>query len=191
MIRAIIFDCFGVLTTDLWRAFLDALPAGVDIDRARELNRALDAGIITRQEFIEEIEQLTGKRPPVVETLRHGEFVKNEQLIGYIRELKQSYAIGMISNISSNWIREHLLSADEQQLFDIMVLSHEVGMTKPDPTIYLHAAEMLGIAASECVFLDDSEGHCDGARAVGMHAITYKDFNQAKRELNELLSWAR
>ena len=37
MVKAIIFDCFGVLATDIWLAFCESLPASADLQRARDL----------------------------------------------------------------------------------------------------------------------------------------------------------
>jgi FMN phosphatase YigB (HAD superfamily) len=58
---------------------------------------------------------------------------------------------------------------------------------KPDPRFYLIACERLGVPAQSCVLLDDVPAYVAGARAVGMHAITFIDNTQAIRELNELL----
>lgn len=189
MIKAIIFDCFGVITTDSWRAFLDGLPPEVDRNRARELNRQLDAGFINRQEFLEQVHELTGQDPPQVEMLLDSEISKNVPLLDYAAELKQrGYSLAILSNIASNWIRESLLSQEEQDLFDEMVFSYEVGMTKPDPRIFLLMCERLRIGTHEAVMIDDVASYCDAAKAEGLSAITFTDLPQLKHELEHILS---
>jgi putative hydrolase of the HAD superfamily len=187
MIKAVIFDCFGVLTTDTWRAFIDSLPPDAEITRARELNHQRDAGVIDHDEFIDQIFELTGSYPKDIERMSANEVVKNDALLSYIRNLKQDYTVGLISNIASNWIRESFLTAEEQELFDEMILSYEVGMTKPDPRIFMLACERLRISPEEAVLIDDVPGYCEAARAEKMHAIVYHDFKQMKSELEAIL----
>lgn len=188
MIKAIIFDCFGVLTTDTWHVFLDSLPPGANVEAARELNRAYDAGFIGRETFLENVEAVTGHRPQEIEKLLSSEVVKNAPLLGYIRELKQRYAIGMISNIASNWIRDAFLTDEEQALFDEMIFSYEVGMTKPDPRIYMLICERLRIGPHEAIMVDDIDRYVAAAKAEGLKGVVYKDFGQAKAEIDLLLN---
>jgi HAD superfamily hydrolase (TIGR01509 family) len=188
VIKAIIFDCFGVLTTDTWRAFLASLPPGMDLTRARELNHQLDAGLISQPEFLDQIREITGKHPVLTEEMDESEVLKNRVLLEYIRELKPEHTIGMLSNIATNWIREAFLTADEQELFDEMIFSFEVGMTKPDGRIFMLACERLRVGPHEAVMIDDVKSYCEAARAEGLMAIHYKDFAQMKEELETLLA---
>ena len=189
MIKAIIFDCFGVLTTDSWRAFIDGLPPTADIERARELNHAVDAGLITQDEFLQGAAEATGVQPSDIERKLGGEVVKNLPLLEYIRELKaQGYSIGLLSNISSNWIRSEFLTDDEQDLFDEMILSYEVGMTKPDPRIFMLACERLRTGPHETVLVDDIESYIAAAHAEGLKGLVYRDLDQLKQEIHILLN---
>lgn len=57
-------------------------------------------------------------------------------------------------------------------LFDAEVFSSAVGMSKPDPRIYLHCCELLGVQPSEAVFVGDgANDEIAGAERVGMRAI--------------------
>jgi epoxide hydrolase-like predicted phosphatase len=187
MTKAIIFDCFGVLTVDLWKEFMSTLTD--DQKRAAHLiNHAYDRGEITQPEFIKQVEDLTGKTPGEVERVRNSDGNKNHALLEYISTLKPKYKIGLLSNIASNWIREVLLTSEEQKMFDDMVFSYEVKMTKPDPAIFRLAAERLGVKPSDCVLIDDIETYCLAARQEGMKAIVYQNFEQTKTEFEKLLA---
>lgn len=122
-----------------------------------------------------------------MEDVFSGKIAKNTALLDYIRELKQNYKIGMISNIASNWIRDSFLTPEEQGLFDEMIFSYEVGMTKPDRRIFLLACERLRISPEEAVMIDDIESYCEAAHGTGMKAVTYRDLEQLKTELKPLL----
>jgi putative hydrolase of the HAD superfamily len=57
-------------------------------------------------------------------------------------------------------------------LFDAEVFSNSFGASKPDPRIYLHCCELLGVEPHEAVFVGDgANDELEGARRVGMEAI--------------------
>ena len=55
------------------------------------------------------------------------------------------------------------------------VFSSSVGMKKPDPNIFFFAAEKMSINPRECIFVDDSIEHLDGARKAGMTGVLIQD----------------
>lgn len=190
MIKAVIFDCFGVLTTDTWRAFTASLPANVDVEAARELNRSYDAGLITKAAFLKGVHEITGHEPRQVETLLDNEITKNTELLNYIQELKKSYKIGLLSNVGTPWITDAFLDEAEQKLFDAMIFSYQAGMTKPDHRIFKLACDKLGVQHEEAVMIDDIDRYCSEARAVGLSAVCYQDITQMKSELEHILHQA-
>jgi FMN phosphatase YigB (HAD superfamily) len=62
-------------------------------------------------------------------------------------------------------------------------------MRKPDREIYELTLERLGdgLAAGECLFVDDVDVNCETARSLGMRAVHYVDANQAIAEIENLL----
>jgi HAD superfamily hydrolase (TIGR01509 family) len=73
-------------------------------------------------------------------------------------------------------------------LFDVVVVSGEVGFAKPDREIYHHTADLLEVEPAECVFIDDRQAYVSGAEQAGMQAILYQDFEQMKTELEKILA---
>lgn len=172
----------------MWRAFLDTLPPEVDTEAARDLNRAYNAGLINMSEFTRRIQEITGEASHEPENLLKEETAKNVALLRYIKELKPHYKIGLLSNIASNWIRDTFLTLEEQELFDTMVFSYEVGMTKPDPRMFTMVVERLRITPQEAIMIDDIDSYVEAAKAEGMQGIVYQDFEQMKRDLESLLN---
>lgn len=187
MIKAIIFDCFGVLTADSWHEFRLGLPREQQ-GPASDLNHQYGAGVIGKEEFLKSIAELTGKPKGEISKLIDNEQSKNLPLLEYIRELKQHYMIGLLSNVASNWIRDEFLTAEEQNLFDTFVFSFEEHITKPEARIYMIAVERLGVLPEECAYIDDIEEFALAARQVGMKAFVYKNLQQLKNELSPDLS---
>jgi putative hydrolase of the HAD superfamily len=75
--------------------------------------------------------------------------------------------------------REH----DFWDMFEMAAVSAEIGVLKPDPRIYNWLLETAGIAAEECVFLDDVERNVAGAKAVGMHGLVFTTAAKARDDL--------
>jgi putative hydrolase of the HAD superfamily len=61
--------------------------------------------------------------------------------------------------------------ADAMARFEHIIESSKVGVRKPDPRIYQMMCDMLGVAAADCVYLDDLGVNCKPASVLGMHAI--------------------
>ncbi len=72
------------------------------------------------------------------------------------------------------------------RLFDAVVISGEVGLRKPEPAIYLHTAEQLGLPTAECVFVDDLLPNVRGAEQVGMLALHHTDPDSTRTQLEGL-----
>ena len=79
---------------------------------------------------------------------------------------------GLISNCSSS-VPGSWPASPLGALIDVAVFSSAEGVEKPDPRIYTRTLERLGLAAAECVYVDDSARALDGAVAVGLHAIQF------------------
>ena len=188
MIKAVIFDCFGVLATDDWLPFKKA-HFGHDqelFDRASEVNQQSNAGLITYDQFVQEIADMAEvDTQKVQKALRSN--TPNEELFEYIRKLKPDYKIGMLSNSSSNWLND-IFTEEQVALFDSTILSYMVHTAKPDPKIYEAAADDLQVSTEECVFIDDQERYATAANDVGMTGVTYKTFEQVKADLEQILA---
>ncbi len=187
MVQAIIFDCFGVLTTDRWKEFVATLTES-QRQPARELNRAYGRADLTKTEFLHSIEDLTGRQATDIDQLPGNEMTKNTDLLGLIANLKSQYKIGLLSNVGSNWIRNRFLTANEQQLFDDFTFSYEVRMAKPDPRIFILAAQRLGVPIDACVMVDDAAYYGEIATQLGMQFVPYQNFEQTKTDLQKILA---
>lgn len=67
--------------------------------------------------------------------------------------------------------------------FDGMVVSGETGLVKPGAAIYRRLLSDHGLAAGDCLYIDDSAANVAGARAVGMHAVRFETAARLRAEL--------
>jgi len=190
MIKAIIFDCFGVLIADAMRPKADEI-AKTDPSVAETMYgimRELDLNLISNEQGHAEIAQALGMTIDEVAQLSNQGEVRNAGLIEQIPALKATYKIGLLSNIQSRQrLEQRFLSGELDTLFDHVIASGDVGMIKPDPAIYRLMAEQLGVAPEECVMIDDRQSSIDGANGVGMHAIQYHNNQQIMDDLQAIL----
>ena len=197
MKRALVVDFGGVLTTNVFESFRAFCQAeGLDPDAVRkifrergeglDLLRQLERGELTVDEFSERFGPLLGVKETdgLVERLFAG-IVVDEAMVDAVRRVKASgRPTGLISNSWGGTSYDRV--ADAGELFDVMVISGEVGLNKPEPEIYRLAAERLDVDPARCLFVDDLRENCEGAEAVGMTAIRHRSAPETIARLAEL-----
>jgi HAD superfamily hydrolase (TIGR01509 family) len=189
MIKALIFDCFGVLCVDPGRLFFQTeIPNYQAIQReVDDLVMQADYGYISQDELAQAVSSLSGLP---LERVRDGllqDLARNQPLLDFAQGLRPRLKVGMLSNTSVATMERYFGQQERAELFDAVVLSSEVGITKPHPDIFRLAAERLDVAPGECVMIDDLERNCAGADAVGMQSVLYTDIESAKKALSKLL----
>lgn len=188
MIKAIIFDCFGVLTSDNWQEFHDTYLAH-DVDkskRATEINRLSDQGVYSYDEWVAHMAKLAGLSEEQVRRER-GVNVDNVELLEYIKqEISPNYTTAILSNVGKGF-RTDMFRGWQGAIFDTIILSCDTGAVKPSSEAFEVAIEKLNIAPSDSVFIDDKLENVATAEGVGMKGIHYGDFATLKTELQVLL----
>lgn len=190
MIRAIIFDCYGVLVgTGFWniynRAGGDADKDKVFIDDWLHRN---SLGEVSGEELTEAMAKQLGLTVSEWRRYIEEDEVPSPELLELIQtKLLGKYKLAVISNAGRGALNDKL-SKEQQALFDAVIVSAEVGLVKPDPAIFAFTCEKLGVEPAETVFIDDHEAYLEGARSLGIKTILYKNFDDCRTQLVELLS---
>jgi len=187
MIKAIIFDCFGVLLTDSLEDIVHELKV-TNPDKAEKIIKLVSLtgkGLADAQGSRVTVADMLGLTiDEYTYKIRTGE-VKNLPLLKYIKEFKIDYKIGLLSNIISGGL-EVRFTNDELSVFDTIVASGDIGFAKPEAQAYEITADRLGVRLEECIMVDDREDYCQGATGVGMQAVQYVSFEQMKSDLKKL-----
>ncbi len=193
---ALVVDFGGVLTTSIWPAFASFCESeGLAPDTVRELFRgdpealrllrALETGELADPEFERRFATLLGIAGPagLIERMFAG-LGPDERMIEAVRTAREGgIATGLISNSWGLRIYERA----PVDLFDVAVISGEVGLHKPQPEIYELACERLGVEPTDAVFVDDLRENCAGAEAIGMTAVLHRDAAETIAALEPLL----
>jgi putative hydrolase of the HAD superfamily len=198
-IRGVIVDWGGVMTSpiiDTMNAWMTA--ERIDRDSYMSVMRrwvvlaytggadgspihALERGECTDEEF----ERLLAAE------LRHvdGQPVRADGLLGrmFAPSVLQAEMLDLVRSLRQAGLRTALLSNSWgtggfayprnllAELFDVVVISAEVGMRKPEERIFRHTAALLGLELEECIFIDDVAANVTAAQAVGLAALHHQE----------------
>lgn len=189
MIKAIIFDCFGVVVgKGVWRIYeLAGGDLRADEQFLEDVINKMALGEYTSEQFHVALAARIGMTLHDWKQFYLNHDAANEETLSYIDELHGSYKTAMLSNSASGVVKAKL-NDKEISVFDEVIISADVGLKKPDPRIFELTAKKLGVMPEECVFTDDHEEYLAGALAIGMKTILYTGFEEFKRELEKVLT---
>jgi len=108
-----------------------------------------------------------------------------EDTLALVKKLHNKYPLGLISNT----IEQHAQINRESGLFeefDVVILSNEVGLEKPQKEIFELTSERMRIPLSELLFIDDIMRWVDAAKESGMQAVQFETAAQLERDLAKL-----
>ena len=105
-------------------------------------------------------------------------FSFNVDVIELLPELKKKYKLYLISNTNSIHKKYGFGDYAFLQLFDKLILSHEVKFIKPEKEIYLEVEKVSGFPSEEHIFIDDILEYVNAAKSLGwdgIHFLGYED----------------
>jgi epoxide hydrolase-like predicted phosphatase len=197
MIKAITFDLDGVYFINGKENFIKSLVSlGVAEDEARrvffksdEMNKKYKRGLIGDEEYwswaisewklnlsVEEIKELLIKGYEV-----------NDRVVEVVKKVREK---GFKACICTNNFPARIEGLQKRfgflKNFDVVVLSYEVKATKPNPKIFEELIKQSEVKPEEIFVTDDGEANIEAAKALGIKAFFYKDFDKFLEELRKL-----
>lgn len=199
-IRAVVFDVGNVLELsednyvfDEWAASL-GLTSSDFAERAQAAWDGGDIGTVT----LEEVHRTLGEALGIDDAQVNGIMASmwreylgtpNTAMTEWARGLRPRYKTGILSNSFVGAREREQAAYGYMDFIDDLVYSHEVGLLKPDPQIYLLSCERLGVQPSQAVFIDNHAPFAQAARDVGMHAVHFTGDNaKAIAQVSALLA---
>ncbi len=127
--------------------------------------------------------------PKFVQTYASG-LQRNEEALAYAVTLQRrpNVTVGIISNTNAAhvlWLDEHLPELIE---FDLVVMSNEVALLKPDAAIFELALELLNAYPEQAIFIDDLAANVEAARTLGLAGIVHGDWTTTRPQLESWLA---
>ncbi|HQY90379.1 HAD family phosphatase [Caldilinea sp.] len=191
--QAILFDIGNVLVWYHHSRTLEAVALLYGVDPARvsalyaKISQAFGLGEITP----EQVRALLNEQFDADVSLEQFEqafsagITRNEDALSYAAGLQVDgeLLIGAISNTNAShvaWLDVHI---PELKQFELVIMSNEVGLLKPNPDIFELALELLNLSAGQVLYIDDSAENVATAHQLGMKSFTHIDWEQTRARI--------
>jgi epoxide hydrolase-like predicted phosphatase len=198
-LSGLLIDWGGVLTTNLFTSFHDyCVKAAIDPQTLagrfrsdpdfRELLIALEKGELEEAAFEPRFAEMLGVAP---EGLIDGLFAGVGPDTAMIEAVRRAHEAGVRTALVSNsWGTHRYPHELFDELFDGVVISGQEGMRKPSRRMYELGAQRAGVAAAECVYVDDLPFNLPPAQELGMTTVHHTSAQITIPELERLLGIA-
>jgi len=101
----------------------------------------------------------------------------NDGFLKFIIAIRNQYRLAIISNDSSRWSKYLREKFDINKFFDVISISGDLKIQKPDERIFQLTIEHLGCNAEDCLYVDDREENLEAASKVGMNTVLFNSRN--------------
>ncbi|HQH28444.1 MAG TPA: HAD family phosphatase [Oligoflexia bacterium] len=174
-----------------FRAFLRR--SGADFETDQEFidqtnMHAYERGLISSEQYLQNIERILAKRPSRQELQRHWEdiFTPIPEMLALVESLKQKHPVYLLSNTNElHWYhleREYALMSYANGA----LTSFEAGMAKPDSAIFALAEAKFGLLPQRTIYIDDLEQNVLAARKRNWLPIHHLSCKQTAAQLKQL-----
>lgn len=196
--KTVIFDIGCVLIGFDWDAYAHKLfndPEVECIVTASAFHcpywKEMDRGEMTQPEILA---HMVAQAPEYADQIRESVMrvsectTRTDYAIPWIEDLKsRGYQVLYLSNYS-DWVMSQSGHAlDFLPYMDGGIFSYKVHSIKPEPEIYQMLIDKYELVPEECVFVDDTKANIEAAEAIGIRSVLFKNYEQARDELDELL----
>lgn len=176
--KAIVLDMYGVIVKQTGDDFVPYVKRTFPDLKAEEIYTPwfkADVGELTSLEVWEslgfkgDIEKIEKDYLDTIEI--------NDGFLDFISSVSKHYRIAIISNDSSRWSKYLREKFNINQYFDVISISGDLKIQKPDERIFQLTIEQLGCKAEDCLYVDDREGNLEAARKALMNAVMFNSRN--------------
>ena len=206
--RAVLWDFGGVILSSPFEAFNRyEAEAGLPKDFIRSLNARnpdtnawakMERSEVGLAEFVALFEAEAAAHGHKLDGWRVLKAISGDirpQMVEALRRCKASFRVACITNNMKHGEGPGMARSPEKAaavaevmtLFEHVIESSKLGFRKPDPRIYRHACELIGVPPERCVYLDDLGINLKPAKALGMQTIKVGDPDVAIAELEAIV----
>jgi HAD superfamily hydrolase (TIGR01509 family) len=181
---AVIVDFYGVICSEIAPFWLAEHFGAEEARRVKQtIVHHADLGLISEQEMYNKLGRLAGIAPDQVSAEWNGYVAIDEAVVGILAQLRGQHLLCLLTNSPSPLVRRLLDTNNLTALFDLVVVSSEVGCAKPDPTIYRRTVDRLSVGADRALMIDDNAANIQGAVGVGMKGLLFTSSSQMREAL--------
>lgn len=194
-VKLIVFDMGHVFVDFNWDEVCKGFCARSSLSR-EEFRQVLshlgslgyEAGRISTADFLRELNDKARTNITLDEfkTLWNHTFQENVMMAALLQSLKANYPLYLLSNTNEIHYDYLQTSFNVARHFQELILSYQVGVSKPDQRIYQEVLKRSGLPAQHCLFIDDLLPNVLAAQALGMQTIQFAGIEDLKNRLSLL-----
>ncbi|MFG1809613.1 HAD-IA family hydrolase [Streptomyces sp. NPDC049040] len=109
----------------------------------------------------------------------------DHEVVSLLARAREVATVALVSNATTR-LEWDLARQGLDEVADTVVNTARIGVAKPDPRVYLIAAERAGVPVHRCLFVDDTAGNVTAAREAGMAAVHYRQAEDLRGALAPL-----
>lgn len=181
-IKAIIFDFMGVLLFKRLDYVANPIVDAIDKDICQVTD-----DILFKQQTLEKYHLSEAEFEEILHKI-NDKYEMNEELWKLLPSLRQKYKLAIINNGTVLTLPLFEKEYDIRGNFDLYINSAVEGIKKPDPKIYLLATQRLGIAAEQCLYMDDLAINVAAAEKLGMKIIHWENKEEGMKKFLDFLN---
>jgi len=182
--NVVVFDFFGVICSEIMPFVLPKYMSAAEAVayKAKYVNDA-DLGVIGWDELLDRTSAIAHVPPKRLEEEFWAEVRIDGEVVKIIERLRRDRRVAMLTNAIAPFFRRITAANDIERLFEIVLVSSEVGLVKPDPAFYRLMIDRLAVRPADCLFIDDNQVNLDGARAAGMNTLLFENAAKLAHDL--------
>ena len=200
--HGLILDFGGVVTTDFYGALSafcerqglppDAALRALRYTReGREALAAVETGHLAQADYETILANLLGVSPDGLLGRALADLRPRQEILALIHDARDAgIHVGILSNSWGTGTYDPYDGYGLDRLVNAVVISDQVGLRKPDPSIYQLTAAKMGIPPEDCVFVDDTKANLPAASKLGMKGVHFTDAQSGVAEIRHLLDLA-
>ena len=195
MIKALIFDNNGVLTTTEKNGSKDLADLfGVQENYFMSIWRKeallVDDGSISSNQFLINVIKKINRQVNIedVKNIYHKFYDKDEEMHKFVKKIAKKYEVALLSNFGDAYFEFDKKWQNKKTFGDKIFVSAYLGMKKPDKKIFKHVLNNLNVKPKEAIFIDDREENIEAAKKVGMVGVVFENVNNLKQELKKYIT---
>ena len=196
--RGLIFDFDGlILDTEMpdyisWQAVYQSYGAELPLELWCTIVGGDAESDFEPHEYLESIIHSPVDREQIWVTRRKSylEHLENLPILPGVKQLlddakRRAMKLAVASSSPENWVTGHLSRLGLIDYFDAVVTADDVDVTKPDPALFLLAAEKMGVKNEEVIVFEDSSNGVMGAKRAGMVVVAVPNELTRRMDLSE------
>jgi glucose-1-phosphatase len=190
--KLLVFDMGHVFINFCWDTVCDAFAKRAGIPR-EQFGKVLDymetlgyeKGKISTERFLSELNEQLNLQLDCAEftQLWNLTFEEDRDMRLLMDHLAQRWPLYLLSNTNENHFGYLQERFDVSRNFRELILSYEVGYTKPEAEIYEEVLNRSGYAAADCLLIDDLEANIRAANHLGLNTILYRGIDDLQNRL--------